>query len=604
MARKINVLIGLMLLALLGLIAFQWYWIQNAIAVSNKEFDRKILDVMGETVRKIEKQEVLYLTKQREIHAEKSKLIELAKNTHKKNIPPKNKNIPINTQLDSMNFAYSDGNTIKVEPRQVFSIDFGEVKRRSSEIQGDRLIIFPETESQFIRGFLEEEQRIFENFRKRSIDMARKQHDIAELFRLMSEDSFSENVPNSNDIDIKYTFREANEPKRKLRSKPKRLEQKSNSTPQNNLNQSNPQANLFFDVFSEIILGKRSIEERLGNLMLDTLLKAEFKNNGINLPFQYGVKDKGEVVFASFGKNQKISDDDNAYKVRLFPNDTFSQEQYLHVYFPNKNVILPGNLWNIFGSSLLLVFMVGGIFYYSVNTMLNQKKLSNIKNDFINNMTHELKTPVSTISLALEVIKDKSLNHSPEKNERYLNIIQDENKRLGLQVERVLQIAQLERGDIQLKFETLNISEVLNQAILNMGVQLDQFQVDLETIFPDSPLFVQADSVHLTNIFVNLLDNAIKYSGDNPKIKMRIFSENNQVAITIHDNGIGISKEHQQKIFEKFYRVPKGNLHDVKGFGLGLSYVKNLVELHHGKIKLTSQPTEGTEFTVFLPQTI
>jgi two-component system phosphate regulon sensor histidine kinase PhoR len=306
------------------------------------------------------------------------------------------------------------------------------------------------------------------------------------------------------------------------------------------------------------------------------------------------------MVFASFNKNESFSNS-KTYKVKLFPNDTFQQDQTLQVYFPEKENYILRNLWSIFGSSFLLIAFVGGIFYYSVNSLLTQKKLSNIKNDFINNMTHELKTPVSTIALALEVIKDKEIKKSPEKTERYLNIITEENRRLGTQIEKVLQIAKLEKGDLSLNFEPIDINEVLDQVVKNQSVQMEQFGVKLNLDLQAEETNISADRVHLTNIIFNLMDNAIKYSKEKPEITIATSNTEKGLLLKISDKGIGIPKDQLSKIFEKFYRVPKGDLHDVKGFGLGLSYVKNMVEMHNGTIYVNSKIDEGTDFSVLLP---
>lgn len=612
-----------MLLALIGLVAFQWYWIQNAIEIKNEQFDKKVFEILTESSRKIEKQEILFLAKQRMINNEKNRLISISKKPNKslKKIKIHSQDIDVtaHSQTDSMNFAYAEGNIIKIEPREVFSIDINSRNMATNDVLGNRFFIFPESEAQFIKGFLDEEHRTVERFRKRSFDLAQKQKSINELVNLMNDPVFTgvfsnqnlsqsqvQNQVQSHRIDFYFTpeseqtsnfsIQKSDVQEKKIKNI---LPKKKKTLEKNNKN--SEKADLVKDVFKDFIMGKRSIDERLGQLMLDTLLQSEFKSNGINIPFKYGVKDKGNIVFASFSHDEIQNPLQKAYKVKLFPNDSYAQEQYLHVYFPEKDDFILGNLWNIFGSSLLLIGMVGGIFYYSVNTMLSQKKLSNIKTDFINNMTHELKTPVSTISLALEVIRDKELEKNPEKTERYLTIIGEENKRLGTQIEKVLQIAQLESGNISLKFENLDINEILNQVIESMGVQMEQLNVEVgvnfQTIIPN----VAADKVHLTSIFVNLLDNAIKYSKQYPKLLISTENTDGEVIVKIKDNGIGIPKDQINKIFDKFYRVPKGNLHDVKGFGLGLSYVKRMLELHGGKIAVFSKVNEGSEFIVTLP---
>lgn len=252
-----------------------------------------------------------------------------------------------------------------------------------------------------------------------------------------------------------------------------------------------------------------------------------------------------------------------------------------------------GNMWSIFGSSILLILMIGGIFYSSINTMMRQKNLSLIKNDFINNMTHEFKTPISTISLAVEVMKDGQINKNPTK---YLNIIKDENSRLGSQVEKVLQMALLDKGEVKLEQTDVNIHEIIEQVSQNLGVQIEQKEGILDLhLNAEDPEFA-ADEVHMTNIIYNLLDNANKYSNGKPEIEVSTVNIPKGIRISINDKGIGMTKENVAKIFDKFYRVSTGNVHDVKGFGLGLSYVKKMVDLHNGQILVSSKPGEGTTF--------
>ncbi|MCL4130558.1 UNVERIFIED_CONTAM: hypothetical protein GTU68_031224 [Idotea baltica] len=284
---------------------------------------------------------------------------------------------------------------------------------------------------------------------------------------------------------------------------------------------------------------------------------------------------------------------DRAYNVKLFPNDALQQEQFLYVYFPKKENFIMGNMWSVFGSSLLLILMIGGIFFSSVNTMLKQKKLSIIKNDFINNMTHEFKTPISTISLAVEVMKDAKMTSDPD---RYLNIIKDENSRLGSQVEKVLQMALLDKGHVTLNQTSVDLHETIEQVCQNIGVQIDNNEGVLELDLKASNPEIIADEVHMTNVIYNLMDNANKYSPEKPVIKVATKDISGGVAVIISDQGIGMKKEQLSKIFDKFYRVSTGNVHDVKGFGLGLSYVKKMMDLHHGNIKVNSTIGKGTTF--------
>jgi two-component system phosphate regulon sensor histidine kinase PhoR len=595
-----------MLLALLSLIAFQWYWIENAIAEKNEQFDRKVSETLRETARQIEKQEVVFLAKQRILQEEKRRLLEISKPQKRLAARKSERRVKKTQQIqsDTINFAYNDGNSLKFEPRHVITIHLNpEGIQTKNDALTERMFVYPERQSEYLRTFLEDEHRSFEKFRKRSLEIAQKQSNILEISRFFEEDDFMERGSPMSGFDAFISEENSMVEIKANEIKPAdylKLNNKPSNKPNDNLTKKQKKVDLMKDVFKDIIIGKRSIYERLNHVMLDTLLKKQFAEEGISLPFEYGVRDNGNFVFASFNKDENFSKS-KTYKVKLFPNDTFQQDQILQVYFPEKKNYILKNLWSIFGSSFLLIAFVGGIFYYSVNSLLNQKKLSNIKNDFINNMTHELKTPVSTIALALEVIKDKDINKSPEKTERYLNIITEENRRLGTQIEKVLQIAKLEKGDLNLHFEPIDINEVLDQVVKNQGVQMEQNGVKLNLDLQAAETIVSADRVHLTNIIFNLMDNAIKYSKEQPEISIATSNTATALSITISDNGIGIPKDQLSKIFEKFYRVPKGDLHDVKGFGLGLSYVKNMVEMHKGSITVNSKIEEGTEFSINLP---
>ena len=595
-----------MLLALLSLIAFQWYWIENAIAEKNEQFDRKVNETLRETARQIEKQEVVFLAKQRILQEEKRRLLEISKPQKRLAARKSERRVKKTQQIqsDTINFAYNDGNSLKFEPRHVITIHLNpEGIQTKNDVLTERMFVYPERQSEYLRTFLEDEHRSFEKFRKRSLEIAQKQSNILEISRFFEEDDFMERGSPMSGFDAFISEENSMVEIKGNEIKPAdylKLNNKPSNKPNDNLTKKQKKVDLMKDVFKDIIIGKRSIYERLNHVMLDTLLKKQFAEEGISLPFEYGVRDNGNFVFASFNKDENFSKS-KTYKVKLFPNDTFQQDQTLQVYFPEKKNYILKNLWSIFGSSFLLIAFVGGIFYYSVNSLLNQKKLSNIKNDFINNMTHELKTPVSTIALALEVIKDKDINKSPEKTERYLNIITEENRRLGTQIEKVLQIAKLEKGDLNLHFEPIDINEVLDQVVKNQGVQMEQNGVKLNLDLQAAETIVSADRVHLTNIIFNLMDNAIKYSKEQPEISIATSNTATALSITISDNGIGIPKDQLSKIFEKFYRVPKGDLHDVKGFGLGLSYVKNMVEMHKGSITVNSKIDEGTKFSINLP---
>jgi two-component system phosphate regulon sensor histidine kinase PhoR len=234
-------------------------------------------------------------------------------------------------------------------------------------------------------------------------------------------------------------------------------------------------------------------------------------------------------------------------------------------------------------------------------TIITQKKLSEMRNDFINNMTHEFKTPISTISLACEAMGDKEMMAGDLAHASiFVKMIDDENKRLGVLVERILQTAILDRGELKLKFETINFTELVKDVCEHAVFRLQSVNGELNEIIPQESIFIVGDRMHTTNVVSNLIDNAIKYSKENPSILVSLKKEGARTTLSIKDYGIGISKEHISKIFDKLYRIPTGNLHNVKGFGLGLSYVKSIVESNGWNIEVKSKLNEGSEFTLII----
>jgi two-component system, OmpR family, phosphate regulon sensor histidine kinase PhoR len=335
--------------------------------------------------------------------------------------------------------------------------------------------------------------------------------------------------------------------------------------------------------------------------LLEFLLRSEFEKRNIQADFEYGVYDCTNEKMV-YGNYVKLSET----KARIEKNTSLPKwsdsDYYFGVQFPNREgqILNQMGIWS-FSTAVLLVVCI--FFGYTLFVILKQKRLSEIQKDFINNMTHEFKTPISTIAVSTEVLKDPNILHQPERLTRYTSIIENENKRLKQHVERVLQMARLDKGDAGLKKEDLNLHEIINEVADSIQVPLQErngnIQLKLEAARPE----IQADRHHLGNVIFNLLDNAIKYCISRPEI--RIISEQHPhgIQLIVQDNGIGISEENRKRIFQKFYRVPTGNIHDVKGFGLGLHYVKQIVEAHRGRISVSSEPGKGCTFTIFLPNT-
>jgi len=354
------------------------------------------------------------------------------------------------------------------------------------------------------------------------------------------------------------------------------------------------------DIFFQFFSNERSIHERIPREDMEGLIRESLQSEGIGAPFEYAVTtETGDVITASSSFNTELAP--QAHKVTLFPNDLFSQHNYLFVQFPTKRDYIRKSLGTMAFSSIGLILAISLCFAYTIHIIFRQKKLSDMKTDFVNNMTHELKTPISTISLASEMLKDEKVVADTQRIQKYASVIHDENKRLGSHVEKVLQMAVIDRGEHKLKLTYVNLHDLIQKSVDKMMLQLEErdgmLQTDFAARFPQA----RVDEAHFIGIITNLLDNAMKYSNGKPEISVATRDHSNGVLISVSDKGIGMSREAQKRVFEKFYRVPTGNVHNVKGFGLGLSYVKAMVEAHGGNVRLKSELNKGTTFEIFIP---
>jgi two-component system, OmpR family, phosphate regulon sensor histidine kinase PhoR len=575
--RKIRYIIALMAFALLGLIVFQMYWLGFTVRTKNDQFGSDVRDAMQQVVRKLSQQEMYYFM-QRKIATEENKkqLLAIAKPSEK---PQKHKNRPTEA-------------IVKNKP----SLAMGLGKMTEKPFPSDILV------SKGVEVLPNGEIREHQEY---SIDL--KDEDVISLMNGQKQlgDIVEEAFQRHNNLVVEDSLKKAKVliTKKKKDRKPHidRHVQYAETT-----QKIKNKAEMAKEVISDFLTTPRSIYDRINYQVLDSLLKNEIKNKGIETPFEYGISSVENPRYLHYASSMKykmtgLKTDKDTYIVNLFPNDYNSSENYLRVYFPNQDRYIIRNIWMMYATSLLLILVVLGCFYVAVSTILKQKQLADIKNDFINNMTHEFKTPISTISLATQMLGDEAIVGSPSIFKRYLGIIRDENKRLGSQVEKVLQTAQMERGELQLKLGTVNVHEIIERVLENISPQIELREGIIDIYLKAENPEIQADEVHLTNIIFNLLDNANKYSPEKPIIKITTENTEKGLSIKVSDQGIGMTKESIKSIFEKFYRVPTGNVHDVKGFGLGLSYVKKMVEEHHGRINVVSKLGEGSEFEVVLP---
>jgi two-component system phosphate regulon sensor histidine kinase PhoR len=553
--RKIRLLIALMSFALLGLIGFQAYWLRFMLETKQENFAKDVRTSLDQVVRKLEKQELAVL-------AERQKKFESVASAPK----PKKKQAPVYTEP-----TVQEEHPVLIPPRQdvifvrkSFMLPNGQLAEVTEEYTVDE---DPEEARQRIRAEVEMNRML-----------KREQQKALRKMRLRT----NRLVQNMGD--------------RQAQSQAQLAQEKSE---RQDLEKVLQKTQLAKEVFSDFLFKDRPILQRIQPGYLDSLIRKELADKEVTLDYSFGIETTpGNWVYTS---SPEIKSQKSAFTAALFPNDLHPTQDHLRIYFPERaNYIWQTMGLSLAGSGLLLLVMIG-CFYFAVLTILRQKKLATVKNDFINNMTHEFKTPITSISLATQLLQEEL---KPGKNEsilRYLGIIKDENTRLGQQVERVLQTAQMEKEEITLKRKKVDISALVHQVAEINGPLIESVNGSLVVNVDKLPSTVELDEVHISNVLNNLIDNAVKYSPSNPQVEILARGQDQGISIQVKDHGMGMPKEALSNIFDAFYRVPTGNVHNVKGFGLGLSYVKKIVEAHSGKVHVKSKLGEGSTFEIYLP---
>ncbi|EPR71512.1 two-component system sensor histidine kinase [Cyclobacterium qasimii M12-11B] len=557
-----------MSLASLGLISFQFYWVGNVLKINEERFEQNVFQALSSTSERVEKGEASDIL-----------LSSLARDTifQKALLEPIE---PIRVQVRRRKVAVNRASVLDSlfdQPIPQISQTF---RKLIATREGD-----PENFSQIEKYFT------------MSSSMASSLFTPDELAILLAEKERYLNFLSEQDQKLskrQYANRRQNYIVEELNVS-------------RNVAESIVKANMKIELVEVVIhqllaQGNQHILNRLDTTVVKNEVRDQLINRNIDQPFELGIVDNrdnivgiGPVADLNFLK-------ENGIKAELFPSDLLGVENFLVIHFPEKQNYLIRQVFLPLGSSLVFMCIIIICFVYAIKVIIRQKKVSDIKNDFINNMTHEFKTPISTVSLAVEALQDPDLFGEESLRKRYLNIIKDENIRLGKQVEQVLHAAALEKKDFNLKLERVDLKSLIDAAKSHFELIVENRGGTISSEYSLISGQLDADVFHLNNIVNNLLDNATKYSKSAPQIKISVNETETDFTISIKDQGIGISKEAQKKIFDKFYRVPTGNLHDVKGFGLGLSYVKTMVEAHKGTIKLDSEPGQGSVFTINLPK--
>ncbi|MHA8093281.1 sensor histidine kinase [Aquirufa lenticrescens] len=553
--RKIRLLIALMSFALLGLIGFQAYWLRFMLETKRENFAKDVRNSLEQVVRKLEKQEILVL-------AERQKKFEsvATKKAKPKSIPAYipdpiiQEEHPVLAQprqdviFVRKSFMLPNGQLAEVTEEYTVDEDPEELKQRM------------QVEKEMNRMLKREQQKVLKKMRRRSNRV----------------------IQNLGD--------------RQAQIQAKLVQEKSE---RQDLEKVLQKTQLAKEVFSDFLFKERPILQRIQPGYLDSLIRKELTDKGVNLDYSFGIQSSPKAW--TYTSSPEIKQQNAVFEAALFPNDIHPSKNVLKIYFPDSGIFIWQTMGlSLAGSGLLLLVMIG-CFYFAVLTILRQKKLALVKNDFINNMTHEFKTPITSISLATQLLQEEL---KPGKNEsmlRYLGIIKEENTRLGQQVERVLQTAQMEREEITLKRKSVDVTALIQHVAEINGPLLDSVNGVLSLDLADLPPHISLDEVHISNVLNNLVDNAVKYSPSNPKVEIHAHQQDQGVLISVRDQGMGMPKEALSNIFDAFYRVPTGNVHNVKGFGLGLSYVKKIVEAHGGKVNVKSKLGDGSTFEIYLP---
>ena len=531
--NRLGWIIALMSVALTGLIAFQWYWIDTVITGNRDHFERDVMTALSNVTKKLEQQEALFYV-----------------NRQMSNLP---------SQGQSRGFQpFQFQATPPLNQRQV--------------LQGKEKILFEDSLSS--TGSF--------NFSFEVVGAPLRSNQMGKAF-------FDVLKSNINNIQFAYP-KDAPETETLNSNLKEILEKISNKS------------NMMMGLLEEMMLPKIGLANRFDPDQLDSLLHTELKKKSIDIPYDYAIINPRSGRLIEISKdysNERLLQ--SHFKTNLFPNDVTNEPNLLVIDFPSQEKYLMSKIWFPLSSSALLILIILICFGYAVFTIVRQKKISVMKTDFMNNMTHEFKTPISTIGLAIEALLDPTIPQKATMKMKYLGIIADENKRLESQVADVLQMAQLDKNELKLNLVTVDLHAIIQQAVDKISIQMERKLGNLKLALNASQFKLKGDEAYLLGVLLNLLDNALKYSNDAPNIMIRTQNIRGQLICSIKDHGMGMSKEAQRSIFQKFYRVASGNVHNIKGFGLGLAYVKEIITLHHGSIEVESELKKGTNFIVKFP---
>ena len=569
MNRKVFTgLIILMGISILGIIAVQLVWMNNDIRVKNELFNRNVSDALNNTVKKLEDRQNLNIMN-RMIFSDS-----LEWNSGSEKYDFHFETTPVPPPVHN-SFRTPPG------PVQIIRKRAPKPGDKSVEVRVEKQVMNPDNKIHFFSDSLKKITKNSFAYHFQNPGSSDSLVFLRDTFILNADSFFSVSMVKIDSIlsRIDSTVIIAPELSTRVRRKAGNLKEVASQ------------------VFTEIVTWDENIVDTAD---IKRILTEELENRNIPIEFDFGIFTDSLLtgISANADSTQLVH---STYKVNLFPNAIFSRDQKLAVFFPGREGFIYRSLnWLLIASFLFSLFILtafaGSIFY-----ILRQKKISEMKSDFINNMTHEFKTPIATIAVAADSINNNKVISNAEKVRYFTGMIKKENARMNRQVEDILTIARLDKKEFEFTWETIDVHDLLKESIQGISIQAEKREGKITTKFEASNPSVTTDKTHCANVFYNLLDNAIKYSAEPPQITISTQNKPKGVLISVEDKGIGMNKSVQSKIFEKFYRQETGNVHNVKGFGLGLSYAKAVVEASHGTISVQSELGKGSRFDVFLP---
>ena len=608
--KRISLIIGLMGLALMGVMAMQFYFLLESYRLKSELFDRSVSEALSSVVAKIEKKDAINFMERMKTPA---KLSSFGGRSRKHsqfiyNRIPENSGQLSQEKQDNQKLHPE----IERKQRRLASIK-DSLKNLSDQINNSEDILsyqqvhveeYVDEHGQFHSQITQVNSPKMTPQLRRQLRPHLNKYDTARYSYIDPQSGGPTIValPTLNPLWVKEQQRLKKEQTfkhiQKLLEDSVHLMKAKLMSPQ--------KMNVIEQVAEEYQKADEPLGTRIDRLLIDSLLRFELQNKGIFLPFSY------EITTAShdsliYSNAENFNDEKpkfikaSSYQTPIFTKEVVNDPGMLNIYFPEKNRLILNRMTGIMGISGGLLLVLIACCAYTILLIFRQKKISEMKTEFINNMTHEFKTPVSTIMIASEALKDEEIIEDKARVSRLAGIIYDENIRLGSHIERVLNIARIEQDDFKLDIKEVDVNEQITAVVDSMALKIQKHNAVVNLDLNASFALIKADELHFTNVLYNLIDNAIKYSANDPEICITTKNTDNQLFISVADKGIGMSRDQQAKIFEQFYRIPTGNLHDVKGFGLGLSYVSTIVKRLNGSISVGSEKDKGSVFELKFP---